>query len=104
MNTKSRYDFMTEGVVKDEITNNLYPDPLSINYFNFKLSSLPRKLIMEDSKINFLWNEMYKMYGAPAWDDVILNLNGISHSNFLKAGDILYFPEIGDIMNSFNKD
>lgn len=101
---KSRYDYMSEGVVADEVSDSLYPDPLTLNYLNFKMTSVPKRNVMSNSKIPFLWVEMENNYGSPELDDIILTLNGCQHKNFLKPGDILYFPEQADIEDSFTKD
>lgn len=102
--TKSRYDFMKEGVTADEVSGSLYPDPLSLNYSDFSIGSLPYKDIMTSRKIMFLWKEANDFYGQPCWDDIVLTLNGIPHKNFLEEGDELYFPLESDILTSFNKE
>ena len=53
MNTNSRYDFMKDGKVRDEITRSFYPDPLSINYNNFIMSSQPVKDTLNSVKIKY---------------------------------------------------
>lgn len=102
--TKSRYDFMKDGVTMDEITGSYYPDPLSLNFSDFKMDSLPIKNVMNPTKIVFLWKEADDFYGQPCWDDMVLTLNGIPHKNFLEVGDELYFPTEDDLLNSFNKE
>jgi len=104
MVSNSRYDFMKEGSVQDEITGSLYPDPLSINYLNFQISSIPVKDVMSDDKIISFWEEAQLYYGKACWDDVVLTLNGVSHRNFLKSGDEIYFPKEEDIKSSFVKE
>lgn len=103
MATYSRYDFMTSGVVQDEVTGSYYPDPLSLNYLNFKMSKIPLKDIMTDSKIIKFWNEAASMYGSAVYDDIVLTLNGVAHKNLLKPNDGVYFPELSDIQSSFTK-
>lgn len=100
---KSRYDFMKEGVVKDEGSNNYYPDPLSMNYLDFRNSSIPQSEKMSDEEIMFFWLEVTKYYGGAFYDDIVLTLNGYPHINHLKNGDIIYFPSQMDIDKSFNK-
>lgn len=104
MPTNSRYDFMKEGSVIDEITENAYPDPLSLNYHNLQLTSMPAEDTLNDSKISFLWREAERVYGKACWDDVALTLNGVPHKNFLKSGDKIYFPSEDDIVSSFTKE
>ena len=102
MTTMSRYDYMTEGVTQDEELGSYYPDPLSLNYLNLKLSDIPDRDVMTDSKIIYFWNEANSAYGVPYYDDIVLTINGISHKNFLNPGDIIYFPKLDDIKESYS--
>ncbi len=102
--TNSRYDFMKEGTVEDSMTGSLYPDPLTLEYSDFRMSSIPMKNTLSEKKIMFLWKEAEMMYGRACWDDMVLTLNGIPHRNFLNVGDVLYFPVEDDIRNSFSKE
>lgn len=95
---------MREGVTPDEVTGSYYPDPLSLNFSDFKIGSLPVRDKMSQTKIMFFWKEANDFYGQPCWDDMVLTLNGIPHKNFLEVGDELYFPVEDDILNSFNKE
>lgn len=104
MITNSRYDFMTEGNTYDDVSLSYYPDPLSLNYLNLKMSNVPQKNVMTDSKIAFFWKEAENIYGTPSWDDMVLTLNGVPHKNFLRQGQIIYFPGISDMKNSFSKE
>lgn len=94
---------MTSGVVQDEVSGSYYPDPLSLNYLNFKMSKIPLKDTMTDSKIIKFWNEASLIYGVAVYDDIVLTLNGVAHKNLLKPNDEVYFPELRDIQSSFTK-
>lgn len=102
MATLSRYDFMTEGNTKDEKSGSYYPDPLSLNYLNLRMSSVPYKDIMDEEKIIHFWNEASSYYQVVGYDDIVLTLNGIPHKNFLNPGDVVYFPALEDIRSSFS--
>ena len=102
--TKSRYDFMKDGVTADEISGSFYPDPLSLNYSDFSMSSVPLKDEMTSKKIIFFWKEAEALYGSPCWDDIVLTLNGVPHKNFLDVDDVMYFPSEDDIKISFGKE
>lgn len=104
MVSNSRYDFMEEGKVMDTVSKSYYPDPLSLSYLGLRMSKEPAESKMTDSKISFFWKETYDQYGVASWDDIVLTLNGISHINFLKNGDVIYFPAVDDIKSSFQKD
>lgn len=99
----SRYNFMEESVVADEVSKSAYPDPLTLNYLNFKLNSTPARDVMTDTKIIYFWKEAENQYGSACWDDIVLTLNGVSHKNLLRQGDVVYFPNLDDIKTSFTK-
>lgn len=102
---QSRYDFMVEGSVRDEVSGSLYPDPLSLNYQNLVA---PAKLHVEshlsDEDIIFLWERASRYYGTPEWDDIVLMVNNIPHINLLRNGDSLIFPSEADIKTAFSKE
>ena len=108
MQTYSRYDFMKEGKVKDEVSGNYYPDPLSLNYLNYFLKAqytndLPVEVKLTENNIRFFLNTVDGVYFAPIYDDIILTLNKYSHKNFLKVGDIIKFPNVSLIESSFDQ-
>lgn len=100
--TFSRYDYMIEGNTMDEISSSFYPDPLSLNYNNLNLTSIPQNMKLTSHDIIFLWKEVEDMYGIASYDDLVLTLNGIPHKNFLHSGHKMYFPSISDMENSFS--
>lgn len=101
----SRYDFMRESAIKDEVTGNFYPDPLSLNYLEYdpNPNSLPESIILRDEDITLFWYLMSRYYGSSELDDIVLTLNGVSHINFLKYGDVIRIPSREDIQNSFRR-
>jgi hypothetical protein len=103
MATCSRYDFMNEGLTADELSGSYYPDPLSLNYLNLQMTSVPIKDTIDDTKAIFFWKEAEDLYGVAGYDDVVLTLNGVPHKNFLMPGDTVYFPSKEDIQNSYSK-
>lgn len=101
----SRYDFMIDGSVKDEITGSYYPDPLSLNYHRLRL---PKNLHVEknlsDDDIMFLWERVSRYYGAPEWDDIVLMVNNVPHINLLENGESLLFPSEESILGAYSKE
>ena len=98
---RSRYDFMSPGSVVDEVTGNIFPDPISFNYLALKVSETPQRMVMSETDPMFFWDVVNSIYDKPELDDIILTINGISHKNFLKAGDTVLFPSFSDINNSY---
>lgn len=99
----SRYDFMSDGEVKDAQGRN-YPDPLSLNYLNIKLSEKPIKSVLTESDVVSFWDKTAKIYGAAQLDDIVLTVNGVPHRNLLNNGDTIIFPSAKDIKRSFSKE
>ena len=100
----NRYDFMQPGLVKDEKTGNNFPDPLSLNYLEIKISNKPSSVRLLEQDAMHFWKTTYDVYGASYLDDVVLTLNGVTHYNFLKPEDTIYFPTVEDIRRSFKKE
>jgi len=101
----SRYDFMIEGSVKDEVSGNLYPDPLSLNYQDMVLPSEYHVASnLSDDDIMFLWERTSRYYGTPEWDDIVLTLNNVPHINLLNNGEDLVFPSVADIYGAYSKE
>lgn len=99
----SRYNFMTESVVKDEVSNSFYPDPLTLNYITLKIKDLPTYRKMDISSASAFWSVVGDVYGVCEWDDLVLTLNGYAHKNFIKEGDTIIFPSISDMRRSFSE-
>lgn len=99
----SRYDFMSDGIVSDEFGRN-YPDPLSLNYLNIKVSEKPRHVRLSEEDTVSFWLTASKVYGVSQLDDIVLTVNGVPHRNFLKNGDVILFPSESDIRKSFTKE
>jgi hypothetical protein len=101
--TYSRYDYMEEGTTQDSILGSNYPDPLTLNYNELNLTSIPKNDDVSSQDIIYFWREAEDMYGIASYDDMVLTLNGIPHKNFLSAGHKVYFPTIDDMESSFQK-
>lgn len=101
--TYSRYDYMEQGVTSDDVSGSLYPDPLTLNYNELTLTSIPQKDTLKAQDIIFFWKETEDMYNIASYDDMVLTLNGIPHKNFLNPGHQIYFPSLEDITTSFSK-
>jgi hypothetical protein len=101
---KSRYNYMEEGSVRDSVSGDFYPDPLTLNYHNFQMNSNPIPKELSETDIARFWVVAHQAYGVAELDDMILGLNGIPHKNLLKDGDIIYIPSRDDIDASFRKE
>lgn len=100
----NRYNFMSPGVVKDEYTGNNFPDPLSLNYLEIRMHDRPISTTLTEQETMHFWGTAYDIYGAAHLDDIVLTLNGVPHTNFLNAGDTIYFPLEDDLRRSFFKE
>ena len=100
----NRYDFMSSGVVKDEVTGNNFPDVLSLNYLEIRVSDRPSSVTLLEQDCMHFWNVAADTYGLAHLDDIVLTLNGVPHTNLLKPDDKIYFPSEDDIKKSFRKE
>lgn len=96
MNT--RYDYMNEGVVAD-IDGEVYPDVLSVNFSDFKLTSIPKLHQVTSADICKFWVYTNKVYDAPELDDLLLTMNGIGYIGMLEPGSTLLEFSKSDIEN-----
>lgn len=99
----SRYTEMRASKVKDRIDQELYPDPLSVNYNNTQMSQIPKLRSLSETDIRRFWIFMIKQYETIAEaDDILLTLNNIPYRGLLQPGDNIYLIDISDL-HHFNK-
>ena len=94
---RSRYDFMDESEVIDIETGESYPDPLTIDYNEGKLTILPINADLTKYDLEKFWLFMYNQYNTFEYDDVLLNENNVPYINTLSPGDKIYLPRGGDV-------
>jgi hypothetical protein len=98
----SRYDIMKESSVLDTDTTT-FPDPLSINFNDLKLTTSPYKKRLDSRQINKPWLIVYEVYNRTDSEDMILNLNGVAFYPTLEPGDDIYIPTLADINTFISK-
>lgn len=98
---KSRYDFIKASEYTDETTGELWPDPISLNFYKFEITDGVEAVELTSSDISSFWYLIHKKYGTSEYDDIVLSLNNVAHKNFLKEGDVIYIPAKSDIERSF---
>lgn len=80
-----------------------YPDPLSVNWSDFKLTTAPFLTKIESRYIDKLWLLLLKIYSRTDMDDIIFTLNNVPYRKMLLPGDDLFFPTQNDL-NKFYSD
>jgi hypothetical protein len=93
----SRYSAMKESSVKDPVDRDNYLDPLSINYNNLKLTTLPSRTTVSTTDINRFWLFIYKQYQSVEGDDILLTINDVPYLGALEPGDFLYTPTLAEL-------
>jgi hypothetical protein len=98
---QSRYDIMTESSQVDSSDFESYPDPLSVNWRDFEISSAPFLTKIESRYINKLWLLLLKVYNRTDMDDVIFTLNNVPYRKLLTAGDDFFLPVAEDLTSFY---
>lgn len=93
----SRYDFLAPSVQVDPYDLEQWPDPLSINWNQFQITTAPKYYRLTEDDSDRIWAVMAYFYGSCEYDDIILILNNVSYRMFLNPGDILFIPEKEDV-------
>lgn len=93
---ESRYSYFEESEIED-IDNEKWPDPNSINYDIIQLTKIaPPKLLSSADISKFsLWME--KTYGLTELDDILLNINGIPYIGTLEPGNVICLVDPDDL-------
>lgn len=94
---KSRYDYMTASKVLDE-DGEEYPDCLTADYTNTKITEIPLPNIIAQGDLEKFWLYMYRLYGVPYYDDLLLNINQIPYIGFLQPGSTLMNLKYSDLI------
>lgn len=94
---------MKASFVADQVDQELYPDPLSINYNRTQMSKLPKLRTLSVTDLRRFWIFMYKHYRVAEADDVLLTLNSIPYLGMLDGGDELYLVDIKDLRSFANQ-
>lgn len=97
----SRYNYMKESSVQDQ-NGYCFPDPLSLNMMQFRMSTVPTPSRQTSNSIRKFWTEAYSYYNTCEWDDLVLSLNGVPHKNLLTPDSVVLFPAVTDIVASFS--
>ena len=99
---KSRYDYFEESTVLD-IDGTAYPDPLTINYNEGRLTKIPTELKISARNLARFWTLMTEEYGISHYDDLLLNENGVPYVMCLRPGDVILKPVLEDITGFVEK-
>lgn len=94
---KSLYDLCKIFAVVDD-NGDTYKNPYDSSFaldFVYNLSPIEYTLNQNDiDRIDLL---MYRTYGSPEWDDIILFINNKSSTLELTVGDVIKLPQIKDL-------
>lgn len=93
---KSRYDYFEESTVLD-IDGTAYPDPLTVNYNEGRLTKIPTEITISARNLAKFWTLMYEEYSQTYHDDLLLNENGVPYVMCLRPGDIILKPVQSDL-------
>ncbi len=95
--TNSRYDMVQASVTIDPKDKQGYPDILSVDFTNFYYTE-PPYIVEPDTRLQekpYIYASAY--YGAAAYEDIILNINGVLHTSLLFDKTEIKFPTVADV-------
>ena len=95
---------MKESEIKDEISGELYPDPLSFDISKFKRTSIYETTTISQQDIIRSDLLSYRKYGNSEFDDILLLLNVIGHVCLLDPGEEIEIPQLSDIENFYREN
>jgi len=94
----SRYDLMVGSNTEyDSVDKQVYPDPLSVDFNSF-LYTQPPYIVEPDERLQYRPYLMTNaFYQTAAYDDIILNINGVPHICFIMNYSTINFPVYSDL-------
>lgn len=92
---KSVYQCMKQSNIKD-VNGNNYPDVLTIGLDNFSYDNSFSYYYLTEQDITRFDLLMYKKYGQPYYDDLVLMLNN-KYKNDLVVGEQIILPNKADL-------
>ena len=100
----TRYDFMLDGSVKDEVSGEVYPDPLSVILEVVPTQVYPSKRL-NTTDLSRFWVTTAGFYGNTTGEfmDLLLGANNIPYQGMLSPGDDLLFPPEDDLISAMRE-
>ena len=96
---RSWYDLMVDSSEYDTDLQK-FPDPLSVNFSAFTFTEPPYQYEIDERFINKPYITMQALYSSPELEDVIFNINNISHISTLQevtGTGLLSLPSSADL-------
>lgn len=97
----SRYNAMKDSTSIDEVDKQNYPDVLSVDYTTFVFST-PPVVINPDTTLQqkpYYFTALPEVYGEPAYDDMLFNVNNVPHTSLLFDFPTLNVPSKADVLS-----
>jgi hypothetical protein len=80
----SRYDIMIDSITGiDPIDQQVYPDPLVIDYAKFQYNEPPYIVDIDERLQTYPYIITNSLYQVAAYDDIIFSINNIPHRSLL---------------------
>lgn len=100
----SRYDLMTGSPTQtDPADNQVWPDPLSVDFTSFTLTQAPFILQPDDRLEEYPYLVMYSIYVSAQYDDIILSLNNVPHISKVQNFPSIQCPVFSDLAQFFGQ-
>lgn len=98
---RNRYNVMKKNTVTTDENGEFYYDPLSFPLTSFRVTRPPLEIELSQVDISRIDMLMYRAYGTPQYDDIILWLNNIGILDDVQTGTLLYLPDRRDLERFF---
>jgi hypothetical protein len=94
---QTRYNLMTSSAVYDIVDTQAYPDVLIVNFSQFHYAEPPYILPIDDRMKTKPFIITNAFYGVATYEDIIFNINNVSHISQLYNFTTMSYPTMNDL-------
>ncbi|MBD3216586.1 MAG: hypothetical protein GF311_28485 [Candidatus Lokiarchaeota archaeon] len=104
MANKTKYDLMVKSSQLNPSLNDFYPDILSFNLQDLKLTRQPNPHVLSEMDIKRIDYLILKYYKSLEYLNILLWFNNVDYPSRLEPNTILYFPDLIDLENFYRRN
>lgn len=92
---------MTGSATQTDTDNQVWPDPLSVDYTSFTATQAPFVIPTDDRLQHFPYLVMFTLYQQAMYDDIVMMLNNVPHLSKVQQRDSIQAPTFSDLTQFF---